>query len=79
MPSHHVVHGDLVLTVLNLLAELRVDVRERMPSVGGLRSGRAHSLGVGLALESGEVAQEREGVFISLLCLSLHTDRHLLQ
>ena len=54
-------------------------MRERVPSVGGLRSGRAHSLGVGLALESGEVAQQREGVFISLLCLSLNTDRHLLE
>ena len=54
-------------------------MRERVPSVGGLRSGRAHSLGVGLALESGEVAQQREGIFISLLALGLDTDRHLLE
>ena len=65
--AHHVVHGDLVLTVLHVLAELWVDVRQGVPRVGCLGGGGAHSGGVRLALDGVEVGQQGEGILISLL------------
>lgn len=76
----HVVQRDLVPAVLHVLAELGVDVRQGVARVGGLGGGRAHSLGRRcLALDGVEVSQEREGILVALLGLSLDTDRHLLE
>ena len=55
------------MTVVHVLAELWVDVRQGVASVGCLGGGGAHSGGVRLALDGVEVGQQREGVFIALL------------
>ena len=47
-----------------------------MARVGGLGGGGAGGVRVGL--DGGEVGEEGEGV-VTLLCLRLDTDRHLLQ
>ena len=51
-----------------------------MARVGGLGGGGAHSLGRWcLGLDGVEVSQQREGVLVALLALSLDTDGHLLE
>ena len=55
------------MTVVHVLAELRVDVRQGVPRVGCLGGGGAHSGGVRLALDGVEVGQQGEGILISLL------------
>ena len=78
-PSHHVVHRDLVLTVVHVLTELWVDVGEGVARVGRLGGGGARRVRLRLALDGVEVGQQREGILVSLLGLGLHTDRHLLE
>lgn len=72
--THQVVHGDLVLHVLG---ELGVDVRERVPRVGGLGGGGAGGVVVGL--DGGQVGEEGVGVVVALVGVSLDTDGDLLE